>query len=57
MGKTGTVINIDDNDAIVKLDKDGKAYQEVKTVKYEILSKIEKPPQKPLKKGAKKVIQ
>ncbi len=44
MGKTGTVINIDDSDkndqfAIVKLDKDGKAYQEVKYIKLSYLAK------------------
>ena len=44
MGKTGTVINIDDGDkndkfAIVKLDKDGKAYQEVKYIKLSYLAK------------------
>lgn len=41
MGKKGTVINIDDGNAVVKLDKDGKAYQEVKYVKYSILAKAE----------------
>ena len=44
MGKTGTVINIDDGDkndkfAIVKLDKDGKTYQEVKYIKLSYLAK------------------
>lgn len=39
MGKTGTVINIDGSNAVVKLDKDGKAYQEVKYVRLNILSK------------------
>jgi hypothetical protein len=39
MGKTGTVINIDGNSAVVKLDKDGKAYQEVKYVRLNILAK------------------
>ena len=39
MGKTGTIINIDGNNAIVKLDKDGKAYQEVKFVKIDMLAK------------------
>ena len=44
MGKTGTVINIDDGDkndkfAIVKLDTDGKAYQEVKYIKLSYLAK------------------
>eukprot|EP01038_Epipyxis_sp_PR26KG_P007889 gene7889-10705_t len=41
MGKTGTVINIDGNSAVIKLDKDGKAYQEVKYVKYDTLAKAE----------------
>lgn len=39
MGKTGTIINIDGNNAVVKLDKDGKAYQEVKYVKINMLAK------------------
>lgn len=39
MGKTGTVINIDGNNAIIKLDKDGKAYQEVKYMRLNMLSK------------------
>jgi len=44
MGKTATVINIDDSDkddqfAVVKLDKDGKAYQEVKYIKLSYLAK------------------
>ena len=39
MGKTGTVINIDGNSAVVKLDQDGKAYQEVKYVKINMLAK------------------
>ena len=39
MGKIATVINIDGNNAVVKLDKDGKAYQEVKFVKLDILAK------------------
>ena len=39
MGKTGTVINIDGTNAVVKLDKDGKAYQEVKYVRLNMLAK------------------
>lgn len=41
MGKTGIVIYIDSDKkkAVVKLDKDGRAYQEVKIVKLEMLSK------------------
>jgi len=39
MGKTGTVINIDGDNAVVKLDKDGKAYQEVKYLKVAMLAK------------------
>lgn len=41
MGKTGTTINIDGNNeyAVVKLDKDGKAYNEVKYVKLKMLAK------------------
>lgn len=35
------MINIEDSNAIVKLDKDGKAYQEVKVVKYNILAKAD----------------
>ncbi|KAJ1432525.1 hypothetical protein B484DRAFT_447753 [Ochromonadaceae sp. CCMP2298] len=41
MGKTGTVIYVDGDSAVVKLDKDGKAYQEVKYVKYGILAKVQ----------------
>ena len=45
MGKTGTVINIDGQSAVVKLDKDGKAYQEVKYVRLADLSKtLDDPP-------------
>jgi hypothetical protein len=36
---------------VVKLDKDGKAYQEVKVVKYNILAKADPNPPKPRKKG------
>lgn len=39
MGKTGTVINIEEGNAVVKLDKDGKAYQEVKQVDLSTLAK------------------
>ena len=40
MGKTGTVLDIDDKtSAIVKLDKEGKDYQEVKQVKLDYLGK------------------
>ena len=39
MGKSGTVIMIDGPYAVVKLDKDGKAYQEVKYIKLDILAK------------------
>ena len=41
MGKTGMVINIDAGKeyAVVKLDKDGKAYNEVKYVKLKMLAK------------------
>lgn len=39
MGKTGTVINIEGDNAVVKLDKDGKAYQEVKYIKTSMLAK------------------
>ena len=38
MGKTGTVINIEEGKAVVKLDKDGKAYQEVE-VQLDTLAK------------------
>lgn len=41
MGKTGTVINIDGKNAVVKLDSDGKAYQEVKYVRFNMLAKAE----------------
>lgn len=46
MGKTGTVINIDGANAVVKLDKDGKAYQEVKFVQLDILAKTIDTPQR-----------
>lgn len=39
MGKQATVIMIDGPNAVIKLDKDGKAYQEVKYVKLEIIAK------------------
>ena len=39
MGKQGTIIMIDGPNAVIKLDKDGKAYQEVKYVKLEIIAK------------------
>ena len=39
MGKTGTVVNIEGNDVVLQLDKDGKAYQEVKQVKLDTLAK------------------
>ena len=39
MGKLATVINIDGPNVVIKLDKDGKAYQEVKYVKYSTLAK------------------
>lgn len=39
MGKGATVILIDGPNAVIKLDKDGKAYQEVKYVKLEMLAK------------------
>ena len=39
MGKTGTVINIEGDDVVLQLDKDGKAYQEVKQVKLNTLAK------------------
>ena len=39
MGKQGTIIMIDGPNAVVKLDRDGKAYQEVKYVKLEIIAK------------------
>jgi hypothetical protein len=39
MGKQATVIMIDGPNAVVKLDRDGKAYQEVKYVKLEIIAK------------------
>ena len=52
MGKTGTVINIDGSNAIVKLDKDGKAYQEVKFVRLEILAKTVTPEPAPGTAGA-----
>lgn len=42
MGKTGTVIFIDGTNAIVKLDKDGKAYQEVKDVKLTLVAKTDR---------------
>jgi len=41
MGKTCTVIYIDGDKAVVKLDKDGKAYQEVKYVNYKSLAKAD----------------
>jgi len=41
VGKTATVINIEEPNAVIKLDSDGKAYQEVKLVKYNILAKAE----------------
>jgi hypothetical protein len=39
MGKTGTVINIEGDNVVLQLDKDGKAYQEVKQVKLDTLAK------------------
>jgi hypothetical protein len=39
MGKTATVIYIDGSNAVIKLDKDGKAYQEVKYVSLDMLAK------------------
>jgi hypothetical protein len=39
MGKTGRVIYIDDRAAVVKLDKDGKDYQEVKWIPLDMLAK------------------
>ena len=39
MGKQGTIIMIDGPNAVIKLDKDGKAYQDVKYVKLEIIAK------------------
>lgn len=39
MGKQATVIMIDGPNAVIKLDRDGKAYQEVKYVKLEIIAK------------------
>ena len=54
IGKTATVINIEDSNAIVKLDKDGKAYQEVEVVKYNILAKAD--PERATKRYAKKPI-
>lgn len=41
MGKLGTVINIDKDNAVVKLNRDGKAYQEVKYVKTKMLAVAE----------------
>jgi len=37
MGKTGKIITINGNYAIVKLDSNGRSYQEVKLVKMEDL--------------------
>jgi len=39
MGKVGTVIYIDGQNAIVKLDKDGRQYQEVKRMPFSFLAK------------------
>ena len=39
MGKGATVILIDGPNAVIKLDKDGKTYQEVKYVKLDTLAK------------------
>lgn len=39
MGKVGTVIYIDGENAIVKLDKDGREYQEVKRMPFRFLAK------------------
>ena len=39
MGKGATVILIDGPNAVIKLDKDGKVYQEVKYVKLDTLAK------------------
>ena len=39
MGKKGEIIYIDGEFGIVKLDKDGKDYQEVKRVPLKILAK------------------
>jgi hypothetical protein len=39
MGKSATVILLDGPNAVIKLDKDGKAYHEVKYVKLEIIAK------------------
>ena len=57
MGKTGIVLDVDsDNMAIVKLDVDGKAYQEVKSVKLDLIGKTlaEDDDQAALRKGSKK---
>jgi hypothetical protein len=41
MGKTGVAIYLDRErqKAVVKFDKDGKVYQEVKVVKFDMLAK------------------
>jgi hypothetical protein len=39
MGKTGNVIHLEGNNAIVKLDKNGRNYQEVKIVKQNTIAK------------------
>ena len=57
MGKTGMVLDVDsDNVAIVKLDTDGKAYQEVKSVKLDLIGKTlaEDDDHTALQKGRKK---
>ena len=55
MGKQATIIMIDGPNAVIKLDRDGKAYQEVKYVKLEIIAKAldEKIPADSKKKQSK----
>lgn len=44
MGRACTVIYIDEEFAVVKLDYDGRSYQEVKSVEYDTLAKTDPPP-------------
>eukprot|EP01031_Cornospumella_fuschlensis_P040440 gene40440-49288_t len=46
MGRACTVIYIDGEYAVVKMDYDGRSYQEVKSVEYVTLAKTDPPPQK-----------
>eukprot|EP00981_Chlorochromonas_danica_P001184 scaffold262_cov164-Ochromonas_danica.AAC.8 len=44
MGKTGVVIYIEGEYAVVKLDRDGRPYKEVKSVRYSSLARAEPDP-------------